>query len=69
MYDYSTAGRMNDASSWIESMTDTGVTLASYQYLGASGFVNAASAQPGGVEGLKRGRSSLFCVLEFDKVC
>ena len=54
MYDYSTAGRMNDASSWIESMTDTGVTLASYQYLGASGFVNAASAQPGGV-GVEKG--------------
>jgi len=46
-YDYGTTNGINEASSRIESMTDTGVTLASYQYLGASGFVNAASAQPG----------------------
>ena len=26
-------------------MSDTGVTLANYQYLGTSGFVDAASAQ------------------------
>ncbi|GEM_PF-2444788 len=38
---------INDASSRIESMTDTGVTLAIYEYLGTSGFVNAASPQPG----------------------
>jgi len=44
---YGTANDINDASSRIESLTDTGVTLASYQHLGASGFVNAASAQPG----------------------
>ncbi len=44
---YGTADNINDASSRIESMTDTDVTLASYQYLGSSGFVNAASAQPG----------------------
>jgi len=44
---YGTSDDINDASSRIESMTDTGVTLASYQYLGSSGIVNAASAQPG----------------------
>ena len=44
---YGMSNDINDASSRIESMTDTGLTLASYQYLGSSGFVNATSAQPG----------------------
>ena len=42
---YGTANDINDASSRIECMSDTGVTLANYQYLGTSGFVDAASAQ------------------------
>ncbi len=35
---YGTANDINDASSRIESMTDNGVTLASYQYLGSFGL-------------------------------
>ena len=45
-YGYGTANGINDACSRIESVSDS-VTLATYQYLGASGFVNAASAEPG----------------------
>jgi len=46
---YGTANCMNDASSRIESMkfSAEGFNLVDYQYLGSSGFVNAASAQPG----------------------
>ena len=44
---YGAANEINDASSQIESMTESGVMLASYQYLGTSGFVNAASARHG----------------------
>ena len=48
-YGYGTANAINDACSRIESVINTSdsVNLATYQYLGASGFVNAASAQPG----------------------
>ena len=48
-YDYGTAGGMNDACSRIESLINTSdsLNLATYQYLGTSGFVNAASSQPG----------------------
>jgi hypothetical protein len=48
-YDYGTANAINDACSRIESVINTSdsVNLATYQYLGTSGFVNAASAQPG----------------------
>ncbi|MCX7386392.1 MAG: hypothetical protein NTX48_06970, partial [Planctomycetales bacterium] len=45
-YDYGTGGTINDACSRIESVGDS-VNLATYQYLGTSGVVNAASAQPG----------------------
>jgi|GEM_PF-1994314 len=48
-YAYGTANAINDACSRIESVINTSdsVNLATYQYLGASGFVNAASGQPG----------------------
>ncbi len=48
-YDYGTGGTINDACSRIESVINTtgSVNLATYQYLGTSGFVNAASVQPG----------------------
>ena len=48
-YGYGTANGINDACSRIESVINTtdSVNLAAYQYLGTSGFVNAASAQPG----------------------
>jgi len=48
-YGYGTANAINDACSRIESVINTSdsVNLATYQYLGTSGFVNAASAQPG----------------------
>jgi RHS repeat-associated protein len=45
-YGYGTANGINDACSRIESVSDS-ANLATYQYLGASGFVNAASAEPG----------------------
>jgi len=46
---YGTANGMNDASNRVESMkfSTEGFNLVDYQYLGSSGFVNAASAQPG----------------------
>jgi len=37
LLNYGTANDIKDISCRIESMTDTGVTLASHQYLGASG--------------------------------
>ncbi len=50
-YDYGVANGMNDACSRIESIIDpadaVNPNLATYQYLGTSGFVNVASAQPG----------------------
>ncbi len=50
-YDYGTASGMNDACSRIESIINpadaVNPNLAQYQYLGVSGFVNVASAQPG----------------------
>jgi len=48
-YNYGTTGGMNDACSRIESIINDSdsLNLATYQYLGASGFVNVASAQPG----------------------
>ena len=49
-YDYGVADGMNDACSRIESVINAvidSVNLATYQYLGTAGFVNAASAQPG----------------------
>ena len=48
-YDYGVADGMNDACSRIESIINDSdsLNLASYQYLGASGFVNVASSQPG----------------------
>ena len=48
-YDYGVADGMNDACSRIESIINDSdsLNLATYQYLGASGFVNVASAQPG----------------------
>ena len=44
--DYGTADLIDDACSRIQSMKDSGAAfnLADYQYLGLSGFVNAASA-------------------------
>ena len=47
--DYGTAGDINDASSRVQSLkfTAEAFSLADYQYLGASGFVNQASSQPG----------------------
>ena len=46
-YDYGTTNGINDASSRIASIINTSdsVNLAAYEYLGTSGFVNAASAQ------------------------
>jgi RHS repeat-associated protein len=46
---YGTANGMNDVSSRVESMkfSTEGFNLVDYQYLGSSGFVNAASGQPG----------------------
>jgi len=46
---YGTAIGINDASSRVESMkfSAEGFNLVDYQCLGSSGFVNAASAQPG----------------------
>ncbi len=48
-YDCGVADGMNDAYSRIESVINTSdsLNLATYQFLGTSGFVNAASAQPG----------------------
>ena len=48
-YDYGVADGMNDACSRIESIINDSdsLNLATYQYLGASGFVNVASSQPG----------------------
>ena len=50
-YDYGVADGMNDACSRIESIIDpadaVNPNLATYQYLGTSGFVNVTSAQPG----------------------
>jgi YD repeat-containing protein len=48
-YSYGTGSGINDACSRIESVINTSdsVNLGTYQYLGSSGFVNAASGQPG----------------------
>jgi hypothetical protein len=48
-YSYGTGNGINDACSRIESVINTSdsVNLGTYQYLGTSGFVNAASGQPG----------------------
>lgn len=47
--DYRASGDMNDASSRVQSLkfSAEAFSLADYQYLGASGFVNQASSQPG----------------------
>ena len=48
-YDFGTVNGMNDACSRIESIINNSdsLNLAAYQYLGTSGFVKVASAQPG----------------------
>ncbi len=50
-YDYGIANGMNDACGRIESILNpadaVNPNLVQYQYLGVSGFVNVASAQPG----------------------
>ena len=48
-YDYGITGGMNDACSRIESVINASdsLNLATYQYLGTSGFVHVASGQPG----------------------
>jgi YD repeat-containing protein len=48
-YDYGVADGTNDACSRIESIINNSdsLNLVAYQYLGTSGFVNAAASQPG----------------------
>jgi len=48
-YDYGTAADINDVTSRVQSIkfAAEAFNLVDYQYLGASGFVNAASSQPG----------------------
>jgi len=48
-YDYGTTAGINEVASRVQSVkfAAEAFNLADYQYLGASGFVNAASPQPG----------------------